>query len=168
MKIVKLVLISIVFFFLLITIISLFLPSQIRLSKTIEIKCSKEKVLAQLSEPANWRSWYPGMDSAKLFYLLGVPMGLITNEKEQRAIVITEKKNDEVAIEYTVSGKRKILGGWKITEPANKNSVIVQWYTTFHVGWLPWKKFAGMVFERSFSDQMRMGLVKLKEISEAK
>src|SRR5690349_16164398 len=95
-RIFKLAIISFIFFFLLITIISLFLPSTIRITKTEEINATKEAVMQQISDPSKWKTWYPDLDSAKLFYENGIAIGVLQNEKSQRKIEITSKKEDEV------------------------------------------------------------------------
>jgi hypothetical protein len=165
-KIFKLAIISFVFFFLLITVISLFLPSTIRITKTEEINTSKEAVMQQISDPAKWKEWYPGLDSAKLFYENGIVTGVVQNEKKQRLIRIIDKKEDEVMIEYKGSGKTKIAGGWKLS--AVDSSITVQWYMISHLRWYPWEKFSGILYERSFSTQMKTGLIRLKDLLESK
>ena len=63
MQIIKLGLISAVVFALLITGISLFFPSHVRVSKALDISADKATIMAQLKDTANWKSWYPGIDS---------------------------------------------------------------------------------------------------------
>ena len=57
MRIIKLAIISFIFFALLITGISLFFPSHIRISKAIDIRTGKEEVMAQVADAANWKNW---------------------------------------------------------------------------------------------------------------
>lgn len=166
MRILKLAILSFVFFFLLMTVISFFLPSEIRITKTEQINSTKEFVMEQISDPAKWKNWYPGLDSAELFYSDSIVKGFVQNKKKEQVIVITGQGKDEVMMEYRVSGKKKIAGGWKLT--AADGSVMIQWYMTLHVRWYPWEKFAGLLYERSFATQMKAGLIKLKEIAETK
>lgn len=166
MRIVKLATLSFVFLFLLITIISLFLPSTIRITKTEQINAATDAVMQQISNPSNWKNWYPGLDSAKLVYTNDLPTGVIINKRKQQTIDITSKNEGEVMIEYKIANETKILGGWKVT--ADQGSVMIQWYNVMHVRWYPWEKFAGILYERSLSDQMKTGLIRLKDLLETK
>ena len=166
MRIFKLAILSFVFLFLLVTIISFFLPSHIRITRTQQINSLKEAVMEEISDPAKWKNWYPGLDSAELFYIDNIAKGVVQNKKREQVILITGKKDNEVMTEYRVSGKTKITGGWKLT--AAEGSVMIQWYMTLHVRWYPWEKFAGLLYERSFATQMKTGLIRLKEKVELK
>jgi hypothetical protein len=77
MRLIRFGLISFVFLFLLITGISLFIPSHVIISKAINIKSGKDSVMAQLSNAANWKNWQPGMDTSKLLYIAGEVKGVI-------------------------------------------------------------------------------------------
>src|SRR6476660_8987602 len=57
MKIVKLVLISAVILFLLITALSLLLPSHVRISRALDIPAPKEKILPLISDLKQWHKW---------------------------------------------------------------------------------------------------------------
>jgi hypothetical protein len=148
------------------TIISLFLPSTIRITKTEEINATKEKVMEQISDPSKWKKWYPGLDSAELFYEGGIATGVIQNEKKKQMIMIKGKNGDEVMTEYKIAGKTKITGGWQLS--SEQGSVMVQWYMTVHLHWYPWEKFAGILYERSLGTQIKTGLIRLKDLLETK
>jgi hypothetical protein len=166
MKIIKLAILSIILLFLLLATISLFLPSNIRITKTQTIYSDKEKLMEWVSDPLKWKQWYPGLDTAKAFYEAGLVTGLSVNEEKKQAIIITEKRPDEIDVVYRISGEKKMTGGWKLL--AQENAVVIQWYITLHVSWYPWEKFAGLIYEKSLAGQMNTGLEKLKQLAETK
>ena len=86
MRIIKLGIISIVVFTFLITGFSLFFPSNIRISKAIDINASKDTVLLQISNVENWKHWFPGVDSAELIIENGKVKGISTINKQQLII----------------------------------------------------------------------------------
>ena len=57
MKLVKLVVISAVILFLLVTALSLLLPSRVRISRAIDIPVGKERILPFISNLDQWRKW---------------------------------------------------------------------------------------------------------------
>ncbi len=161
MRIIRLVILSILFLLLIITIISLFIPSHIRISKAIQINTSKELVMDQISDPVNWKNWYPGIDSAKYFYEAGIIKGLVLNEARRQYIIISEKKDNEVVATYTLP-RRKIVTGWEVVPAIGSNSVTIQWYMDFHLRWYPWEKFSSLMFEKIYGPQIEKGLNNLK------
>ena len=66
MRIIKLGIISIIVFAFLITGISLFFPSHVRISKAVDIETNKDSLRAQLTDLSNWKNWYPGADTMLL------------------------------------------------------------------------------------------------------
>jgi competence protein ComGC len=68
MRILRFFLISLIVIFFITTIISLFIPSHVRITKAIQINASGEAVINQISDVANWKNWYPGADSSNFFF----------------------------------------------------------------------------------------------------
>lgn len=165
MRIIRLIIISIVVLFTIITVISLFIPSQVRVSKAIQINSSEASVMDQISNPGNWRNWYPGADSSQFIYESGDIKGLMLNDTKKQSVIITGKKKDEVTAAY-VSPTKKIPTGWKIISTNNSNSVTVQWYIDFHLRWYPWEKFTSFMFEKVYNPQLQQGLDSLKAFLE--
>jgi hypothetical protein len=165
MKFLKLILTSILVLSIIITIISLFIPSHVRISKAIQINSSEELVMEQLGDPGKWRNWYPGADSSKLYIEDGVTRGIILNEKKQRYLMITGERKDEVTAMYVLP-KKKISTGWLVAPAIDSNSVTVQWYIDFHLRWYPWEKFTSFMFEKVYDPQLKQGLDNLKAILE--
>jgi len=54
MRLIKLAIISFVILFLLVTSISLLIPSTVHISRATDIRATKEKLMEQLAIPANW------------------------------------------------------------------------------------------------------------------
>src|SRR5688572_15714087 len=121
MNVLKLGLISFVILFLLVTGISLFIPSHVRVSRAINMSANKDAVINQIKNPATWRNWYPGLDTAQLYYEAGVAKGVtITNPKAN--IIITKESADEIVAEFR-SNRRPVINGWKAIEHANTDSL---------------------------------------------
>jgi|GEM_PF-4518103 len=78
MKVIKLGIISLVVFALMITGISLFFPSRVRISKAIDINAARDSVMRQVTDPVNWKSWYPGTDTSDYLYIEGKVKGFTT------------------------------------------------------------------------------------------
>jgi hypothetical protein len=167
MRLIKLALISFIILFLLITGISLFFPSHIRISKAINIKARKDSVMAQISDAGKWKNWYPGLDTAKLLYAEGKAKGVILDNRDSLHavyIMITGERDDEVNARFISKKLKPVINGWKIiTYPAG-DSVTLQWYMDFHLRWYPWEKFGSLLLEQSYGTKMERGLLNLRKL----
>lgn len=148
LRILKLGLISVVFFSLMITLISLFFPSKVRISKAIDINTSKEKLMPFLEDTMQWKKWYPGADSALL-----LP-------------TITEVTDSSVVARSTMLNGRSGITGWNLYPSSAPNTLTIQWYMDFKLGWLPWEKFSGLLLEKRYGPLMEKGLENLKKLLE--
>src|SRR6185436_17817185 len=81
MRVIKLGIISLVFFAIFLTILSFFFPSHVRISQAIDIRTGKDSLMSCLLQPANWQKWYPGADTADL-----IPNGIRTRDGKERII----------------------------------------------------------------------------------
>src|SRR5215203_2973025 len=116
MRYIKLAFISFFVLFLLITGISLLIPSHIRISKAINIAGDKDSVMALVKYPARWKNWYPGLDTAKLFYLGGEVKGILLDSRDSlhaAYIAITKTTPDEVTADFVTQKMRPVVNGWK-------------------------------------------------------
>ena len=118
--------------------------------------------MLQISDPVNWKNWYPSDDAAELLYINETVEGIKLDNATN--LVIKTKKTDEVIANYAGPGSKDIITGWKVI-PAS-NSVAVHWYMNFHLSWYPWKKFSSLLFEKRYGPVMEQGLNNLKNYLE--
>lgn len=164
MGIIKLGFISLVVFALLITGISLFFPSHIRISKAVDINTYKDSVINQLNNPVNWKKWYPGADTSGFFIANGKVEGILTGDLQ--GLIITKQSDSSVSTANAGPNSKKGESGWNIYEGRSPNSVTVQWYMDFYLRWYPWEKFSSLLLEKRYGPMMEQGLDKLKSILE--
>ncbi len=164
MRIIKLGIISIIFFSFLITGFSLFFPSNIRISKAIDINASKDSVLLQISNVNNWKNWFPGADSAELIIENGKVKGISTINKQQ--LIINEITDSTVLAVTKTTGLKDGESGWIFISTSVPNTITVQWYMDFHLHWYPWEKFSSLLLEKRYGPMMEIGLSHLKKLIE--
>lgn len=157
MRVIKLGLISVVFFTIFLTILSFFFPSHIRISKAVDIKTSKDSLMMYLAQPAQWQKWYPGADSGKL-----IANGIKTKDGKELTLA---GKSDSTVTMLSNSGKTG-QSGWNIFEANIPGSYTIQWYMDIHLRWYPWEKFSGLLLEKRYGPMMEKGLDNLKALLE--
>ena len=142
MRVIKLGIISIIVFFLVFTVISLFFPSHIRISRAIDLNTTidgstlRERFLQQVETDSNWHNWWIEADSLKL-----------KPEKE----IITNGLKYEAEFRKR-SGKMNI--GLNLLIDRQTNSKTLQWYFDFHLRWYPWEKFSSLLLEKKYGPMM--------------
>jgi len=164
MRIIKLAIISFVFFFLLITGISLFFPAHIRISRAIDINANKDSVLGQINDVTKWKNWYPGADSLDFLYINGIIKGIKTDSLQ--GVMIQEVNDSAVLARHVGLNSGKSETGWNIFTTSIPNTVTVQWFMDFHLKWYPWEKFSSMLLENRYGPMLEQGLAKLKKVVE--
>lgn len=164
MRIIKLAILSFFFLFLLVTGISLFIPSNLRISKAINMQTDTDSVYNQISVLKNWKNWHPALrdlsDDEFVFSEDGSMQ--IRNDR----LKITQVKNDEIVTELTKDNGRPIISRLKIISHQQSDSLTVQWYFDFQLRWYPWEKFRSLFYENIYGVQMEQGLANLKQLME--
>ena len=169
MKILRLLVLSFVFLFLMVTAISLLMPSHVRISRATDIQASAGEVWRYVDDLHSWKEWNP--------FFSGLAPGDIeysdTSSAEPPAIKIKETliqlkeiKKDERIFVMLTKGKDPVINGWKFISHSGNDSATLQWYIDLDLRWYPWEKFAGLLFEKSYGAQIEQGLSNLKKIVE--
>lgn len=151
MRLIKLALLSIVFLFIVVTAISLLIPSHIRISKAVNIHAEKDSVMALVSDTANWKLWHPAFirsDSTPVFPAVH--------------IVGRSQNDSETVLRLQQSGKPEVTNGWRIYNHPEVDSLTLQWYMDFHLKWYPWRKFASLFYENTYGVMMEQGLQNIR------
>ena len=152
-QLIKLGLISIVFLFLVITGISLLIPSHIRLSKAINMGGTNESILYYVRNKNTWPQWHPAFMQD-------------TSNRNSNMVITPRLDNDsEVLYQMQLPGKRPVMSGWKVYHHASTDSLTLQWYMDFHLPWYPWQKFGSLLYEGTYGRMMEQGLNNLKKLS---
>ena len=166
MRFVRLALLSFIFLFLVIWILSLFLPTHITLSKAINIKAPADSIAAMVKNPLNWKSWYPGMNNDLPYYENGVLKGMIVNNSDpQNPVYLKLDKNEGNLITALFVGKnmKPVVNTWRVIEHTPTDSLALQWAMEFDLRWYPWEKFASLALEKTYGPKMEQGLIELRK-----
>lgn len=163
MRVIKLAIISFIVFFLLITAFSLLIPSNVRISRAIQIDAPRSVVLNQLNDPINWKNWFPSDDSIQYLFVEGKVKGILLNSN--RGLLINSITDSLVTATETGKSHRQMMTGWSLT---GNSRVTVQWWTDFKLRWYPWEKFSSLLLDARYGPRLEKGLAQLKYFTENK
>jgi hypothetical protein len=165
-RLVRLLFLSVFFLFLLITGISLFIPSHVRISRATNIMAENDLVWQQVDDMRSWQNWNPfftNLSGATVVYkdsAIGKPSGMKVNNT---SISFTSVTPEERIVKMHTDNKT-FMNGWKCISHSESDSTTLQWYMDFDLRWYPWEKFASLLFDQSYGGRMEEGLGNLKKI----
>lgn len=142
LRVVKLAAISFIFLFIVIYLISLMVPSSVRISRAINIEAPREYVYPILSDTSRWRQWNQLMGDGISIEIIKADTNLISSK-------------------WTY-GNRSLDGFYRIERIGD--ITVVQWYFDFKLKWYPWEKFGSITFEDQFGKPMEASLTKLQKL----
>jgi hypothetical protein len=132
---------SIAVLFLLVTLISSFLPRHVRVSRAIDIQYTSDSVQAVLESAAYWKKVLPE----------GTSFTIQSQSDSSFHCVI----NNETAI--------KMAAGYQLFAGKAGSSCSVQRYYDFYFDWYPWEKFSSLLVETKFGLALENELQQLRK-----
>ena len=163
MRIFKLIGLSIVILFLVITVISLFIPSHIRISKALNVTPDRFTVLPNIYHLSGWQSWNEALMDVSVFEIYFLKEDAI--RVRDNTIYITEKTDSSVIVSWQKDGQRPVINGINLIQQNPEDSITLQYYMDFHLHWYPWEKFRSLFFESIYGPQLEKGLENLRKIT---
>lgn len=155
MKFIKLAFLSIVPLFLVVTGVSLFIPSSVRLSKAINLHGYRDSVMSLIRDTNQWKRWNPPF--------MGDSAG---NLKARPNAVLIRSNDSEVVYQFLQPGKKPVISSWRIYHLPASDSLTLQWYLDLHSSWYPWQKLGTLLYEPTFGAMMQEGLTNVKNIEQ--
>jgi hypothetical protein len=174
MRFIKAFLIGATGLFIFITLLSLLITANPRVSRTVIISSSaKDKIMAQVSNFRNWKNWQPlfASDSAKVLFgkidegedaMCNIEYnGKITNLKMQKT------DSSSVTISLKADGENDIINQIIVTSLHPLQQTRVDWIATTHLHWYPWEKFYAIFIDKLTGPGYEASLNSLKQFIES-
>ncbi len=172
MKFVKAFLFGATGLFIIITMFSLLIPFNVKVSRTVVINnTSAGKVISQTGYISNWHNWHPlfKSDSVKI-QISNNPRGMQSYivEYNNRLTAITFTATDSNSVQFILAskGENDIHNTINITPIASENNVQVTWLATTKLKWYPWQKFYGIFIDKLTGPGYEVALNGLKNYLE--
>ncbi len=160
MRFAKLILISIIFFFLLLTAFSMLMPSQVNVSRAIDINSSVDTLKPYINNLQNWKKWYANYDSSATAETgNGHPSLKINNT----VITLAEISANRTKAFWQTGRSSALEGSFNFFPKNSDSSSTLQWNFVQKVKWYPWEKIAALASAKSLGAFMERSLDKLKK-----
>ena len=164
MKIIKLFLISAVVLFIVLTFVFALFPSNIRVSRVIEIDAPGPRTDSIISELRTWDEWNQFVRDSSL---TGKSLSNPSFGKDaylqfaQFRVTITGSSPDSISTLWSKTGAKPFTGNFLLF-PTRPGHTAVQWYFDFHIRWYPWEKMGAMFYDKQLGPIMETSLNNLK------
>lgn len=158
MRVVKLGLISIVVLFVVVFLISLLIPSQVRISRAINITAPKDSLTHYLSDLRQWPQWNALITNQELANP-AYTNNTFTSDRLQ--VQLEKAAADTITTIWRQGAGRETGSGFNLHTAGN--TIVVQWYFDFQLKWYPWEKFGSIIFDKQLGPPMEQSLGELKK-----
>jgi hypothetical protein len=159
-------------FFILITLISLLIPSQVMTTKSVTIHSPKEKIGSAIKDLQMWRYWHPVFkaDSAAMFIsspsnVAGAYADWEQSGKKNR-MTITEVFAEGIKINLERPGEKAVENSLLVLPMEEAGTFHVEWRSLTKLKWYPWEKFAGIFVSDMTGPGYEAALNELKKFVE--
>lgn len=170
MQKIKSFLIVILSFFVLLTLVSLLMPSRVITAHTVMINAPQEKISYYLMDLKNWKAWNPLLENAELnisepstapnAYIMWKAGG------KQNQIRLMRKDFSSLMFSQTRDGDNPVTNELKIQSFKDANELQVEWIGIHQLKWYPWEKFAGIFLDKITGPAYDTALNRLKVLAE--
>lgn len=161
MRFIKLLIVSIVLLFGLVTGISLFMPSHVLVSRAINISAPKDSILPYLNNIDQWSKWVDGMNQPEVKVYDSLHADLAGTNVNITAIT------DSTIISNWQSKNGMIqLATLHLIAAPSQQLTIVQWQFEQQLHWYPWEKFGSIMNDKIIGTLMEKNLNNLKKVVE--
>ncbi len=164
MKFIKLGLISILFLGLLVTGISLLIPSTIVVQRSVEIDAPKATVFSVINNVKNWDKWLVNRDTLpiKVSRVDGFDVLLMGNT----SIIITKVDSSSITSIWQVKKGDKMPGYFSLSRNNENGVTTLQFNFVRNIRWYPWEKFSSIVTDKVLGPFTEQNLENIKQLVE--
>jgi hypothetical protein len=172
MKLIKGAIFVFVGLFVMVTLISLLIPSRIVTARAVTMQADSIKLFDEISDLKSWKNWHPVFkkDSTLLNFSSITNQVNSTAEWTQKGktykLVIVEKKYPLVKINLQAQGENDVENILTLMPVQEQGNMQVQWQAIVHLKWYPWEKFSGIFIEKMAGQVYEDALQSLKKYIE--
>lgn len=158
--------------FVFITLLSLFIPSKLMVTRAVVINARAEKVFDHISNLQQWKRWQPVFmnDSASITFFTGAD-GVSdscawVSKGKKNTMHFTQKAGHSVSAVLKREGENEVLNTISVLPLADSNQVQAEWNVLIRLKWYPWEKFYGIFIEKITGEGYDEALKSLKSYVE--
>lgn len=168
MRLLKGFVITIVGFFVVITLVSLLMPSHVITSRTINISAEPVDIMRQVGDLKQWRKWHPvfSAQDIKISRVEDAQVAEWVSGGKRNQLVVDSASPGEVRFTIVRPGENTQENKISIWQFKDSNNVQVEWSARTRLKWYPWEKFSGIFVDKITGPGYEAALASLKNTLE--
>ena len=155
MRLIKGFVLALLGLFIMITLLSLLIPSKVVVSRGVVVNAAAKKIFTEISNLRNWRHWQPVLknDSVNINFSadsVGVNSFCEWESRgKKNKLIITGQAENQVVISLQREGENEVNITINILPLTDSSGMQVEWNALTRLKWYPWEKFYGIFIEKS-------------------
>lgn len=163
MKLIKLVFFSVLSLFAIASFIGILLPSNVLVSRAVDIVAQKDSIRPYINDINQWKDWMDGMEQASVTIHSPIKADLAGTE-----VLLTNITDSSVVSTWTSKKGMLQTSTIRIIGNASQKKAIVQWQFEQKLPWYPWERLGSMMNDKILGTMMERNLNNLKMLAEKK
>lgn len=157
----RLIIASLVVFSLIILFLFALFPSEISVTRVIQINRPPEQIRKKIADLREWNSWNELIRSVNSNKNADAPyvQDSIQIRKGFFTVNLLIALPDTVVTRWQYQ-KKQFISNFNLSEL--QGQVIVEWTLHFNVKWYPWEKLSSMFYDKELGPQMEKSLLNLR------
>jgi hypothetical protein len=161
MRFIKLIGISIIVLFGLVTALGLLFPARVIVSRAVDISAPKDSILLLIKDFNGWQQWMEGI-TEKTVVIKSPTIAILG----KTAVTITATTPNKVASTWVDKNGNFQTSTINLFNDSAKVQTVVQWEFQQQLQWYPWERFASMMNDKILGTMMEKNLNNLKTLIE--
>ena len=160
-RFIKLIGISIIILFGLVTALGLLFPARVIVSRAVDITAPKDSILLLIKDFNGWQKWLEGMTESTV--VIASPTKARLGKTD---VTITTITSNKVASTWVDKNGNIQTSTINLFNDSAKVQTVVQWEFQQQLRWYPWERFASMMNDKILGTMMEKNLNNLKSFVE--
>ena len=150
MRLIKQIIIGFSGIAVIIFILSLFLPSQLHVSKSVLLHKPQTAIISNLMQLKQWHNWNPLLQDTSIEYNFKGDNAVTwkTHDNKTNSIELIHNATDSIKTIIKTNNVQAFESGFNIIDNTDNTGLTkVDWWIVENLKWYPWEKFYGLFSE---------------------
>jgi len=153
MKLFKGFVIAIAGLFIVVTLLSLLMPSTVLTARSVVIQSSSSKIMDQVKDFQNWKNWHPLFKHQKNIMISITSPGNKKcaeweSDNKKHSLIMTDTAQNYARLIFQTCGENDMLNKIELINFKDSNNIQVEWSAVSQLKWYPWEKFSGIFIDK--------------------
>lgn len=158
--------------FIVIFLLALLLPSKVTVAKSVDINASHDAIKKEIVDFNEWNNWYPAFKDENITIVKNpstknIISSVTLKNKEGKTILLNlvDTANNKISINVESVSSTQVQYEFLLIPKLN-NQTQLTWDVNINLGWYPWKRIEGILFDKFSGSQYESALDDLRKAAE--